>query len=134
MKVQDFINSGGRIARIKEQNSKSNRTITIAYMRVDGFIEYGATIHRQNAAADQFNRKAHNATAVARFANAPVWVADIEVERSEQRETFLRECLRDHGCFTNDQPWLNPLALTEEVEAIYDPNYDLFGHGGHEIL
>lgn len=94
--VQDFLGDGGRIFRRRS----GNRTITVAYFRCNGQIAYGATIHRKESTSDQWDRKAHNSTAVSRCVDLPIIVSDIEVERVEQRDDFVRDCLISHGCFT----------------------------------
>lgn len=117
MKVQEFLNLGGRIFRRRQ----GRRTITVAYSRSeDGFIHYGATIHQQNSPREQFNRKAHNQTAVDRFEHAAVSVPDIpDVERVEQRDDYVRQQLLTHGCFLNTDPWINPTAMSNDSTEEY---------------
>ena len=101
-----FLKSGGRIIRRRQ----GRRTITIAYSRENGKIRYGATIHNRRSSGDQFNRKEHNDTAIARYMNAPVIFDDITAERVEERDDYVRSLLLTHGCFSNESPWLNPTA------------------------
>lgn len=100
--VDEFVRNGGRIFRRVEDApglpDVERRTITIAYRRVNGTIEYGASIHKKEAPDQLFVRKPHNQTAVRRLSLAPVVIPDLDFDHPNERESYIRECLRTHGC------------------------------------
>jgi hypothetical protein len=106
--VDEFVRNGGRIFRRREEApglpEVEMRTITVAYRRVNGNIEYGASIHRKEGPSQLFARKPHNTTAVHRLTHNPVVIPDQDFGHPNERESYIRECLRTHGCADRTEP------------------------------
>ena len=94
MDVQGYLNSGGRIAHIREPN---DRVVSIAYSRdyENGLVRYGATIYRPGGEA--WNRRMSNQLSILRATQFPVAIEDNPEWTGLERKQAIRKAMLTNG-------------------------------------
>lgn len=98
------------------KQARTQRVITIVYQEEGKALRYGACVFRKDTPKEQWDRKAHLATAVERFLDGPVLLTEeqaapyFEAEDWREKRQVLREFL-----FTHRTHGQQPLSEYDEI-------------------